>query len=109
MLIEEQAKQSNHILTQHTNNLEVSLKDVGANLEEMSAKVATNLTKNSETLEQHMTNAVFYFDALLGNTTKTLQENLQTVLLEFQSAQYHYADGTCYFQNQFLLKIFRRT
>ena len=32
LLIEEQAKQSNHILTQHTNNLEVSLKDVGANL-----------------------------------------------------------------------------
>lgn len=77
LLIEEQAKQSNHILTQHTNNLEVSLKDVGANLEEMSAKVATNLTKNSETLEQHMTNAVLNFDALLGNTTKTLQENLQ--------------------------------
>ena len=43
----------------------------------MSAKVATNLTKNSETLEQHMTNAVLNFDALLGNTTKTLQENLQ--------------------------------
>lgn len=77
LLIEEQAKRSDDVLIRHTQNMEGALEKTSNHLKQLSEQIAQNLTKNSNTLEQHITNAVLNFDTLLGNTTKTLQENFE--------------------------------
>lgn len=77
LLVEEQTKRSDEALLRHTREMESSLEKASNNLQALGEQTQKNLTKNSDALEQHITNAVLNFDKLLGNTTKTLEENFR--------------------------------
>ena len=75
LLIEQQARHSDDVLMHHTQAMESVVEKASHHLQELSDATQQNLSKNSDTLEQHILNAVLNFDSLLGKTTKSLEEN----------------------------------
>ena len=77
LLIEYQAKRSDDVLIRHTQEMGSVVEKASHHLAELGEKTKESLTKNSDTLEQHIVNAVLNFDTLLGKTTKTLEDNFE--------------------------------
>ncbi|WP_104721991.1 coiled-coil domain-containing protein [Helicobacter mesocricetorum] len=78
LLIENQAKRSDDLLIQHTQSMELSLEKANKSLQEVTQETSEQLSRDSHIIQEHITNAIVNFDALLGNTTKTLEENFKT-------------------------------